>query len=80
MMSLLKSNEPNRHKYILEYGESHSDTFTVKYDVSKLLKGLAEIKDADLLTWKNKWNKRIVKCKEEALDVLYEIIYPKSQK
>ncbi len=65
-------------KIILEHS-AYSD-INIKYDVSKILKELTQINDSTLLDLRDKWNNRPIMCKEEALDVLYEIIYPKSSK
>lgn len=75
MMTLIQSTPPR--KDFLEHFE-HRDDIKIKYDVSKFLKELTKIDDDILLSWENKWNKHPIKCKEEALEVLYEIIYPKS--
>ena len=76
MMTLIKSTQPR--KIILEHS-AYSD-INIKYDVSKILKELTRINDTTLLSWRDKWNNRSILCKEEPLDVLYEIIYPKSSK
>ena len=76
MMTLIKSTQPR--KIILEHS-AYSD-INIKCDVSKILKELTQINDSTLLDWRDKWNNRPIMCKEEALDVLYEIIYPKSSK
>ena len=76
MMTLIKSTQPR--KIILERS-AYSD-INIKYDVSKILKELTQIDDTTLLSWRDKWNNCSTMCKEEPLDVLYEIIYPKSSK
>ena len=76
MMTLIKSTQPR--KIILEHS-AYSD-INIKYDVSKILKELTQINDTTLLSWRDKWNNCSTMCKEEPLDVLYEIIYPKSSK
>lgn len=76
MMTLIKSTQPR--KIILEHS-AYSD-INIKYDVSKILKELTQINDSTLLDWRDKWNNRPIMCKEEALEILYEIIYPKSSK
>lgn len=77
MTTLLRQSEPIRKKAVLEhYAQQRADEFSVAYDVTKLLEGLKTLTDTDLLLWQSNWQKRPVKVKEEALEVLYEIVFP----
>ena len=77
MTTLLRQSEPIRKKAVLEhYAQQRTDEFSVAYDVTKLLEGLKTLTDTDLLLWQNNWQNRPVKVKEEALEVLYEIVFP----
>lgn len=77
MTTLLRRSEPIRKKVILEHSaQQRSDEFSVAYDVTKLLKELKTLTDTDLLLWQSKWQKRSVRVQEEALEVLYEIVFP----
>lgn len=78
MMTLIKTSIPDRIRYILEHYE-HRDV-NIKYDVSKFLKDLTKIDENILLSWEDKWHKRPIASKEEALDMLYEIICTKLTK
>lgn len=78
MTTLLREREPKRKEVILEHFSQRNDEFVVSYDVTKLLKGLTTITDENLLLWQSKWHKRPIKLKEEALDLLYEIVFPKN--
>lgn len=75
MMTLIKSTLPSK---IISEHSAYSD-INIKYDVSKILNELTRIDDDTMRIWETNWNKRTIKSKE-ALDVLYETIYPKSQK
>ena len=77
MTTLLKETKPVRKKIILEHSAQRADEFKVEYDVEKLLKKLTVLTDNHLLSWQNEWNKRPLKLKEEALDALYKIVFPK---
>jgi len=79
MTTLLRETRPKRKEVILEHCAQRTDDFAVSYDVTKLLNGLTTLTDDDLLLWQSKWEKRPIKLKEEALDVLYEIIFPKKK-
>lgn len=77
MTTLLRRSEPIRKKVILEHSaQQRADEFSVAYDVTKLLEGLKTLTDTDLLLWQSNWQKRPIKVKEEALEVLYEIVFP----
>lgn len=77
MVTLLKETKPVRNKLILEHSAQRADEFKVEYDVEKLLKKMTVLTDNHLLSWQNVWNKRPLKLKEEALDALYKIVFPK---
>lgn len=77
MTTLLRQSKPIRKKAVLEhYAQQRADKFSVAYDVTKLLEGLTTLTDTDLLSWQSNWQKRPVKVKEEALEALYEIVFP----
>lgn len=76
MTTLLRESKPDRNKAILEHYDQRSNDFKVEYDVSKLLAGLTVLTDNNLLLWQREWQKRPIKLKEEALDVLYQIVFP----
>ena len=76
MTTLLRESKPDRNKAILEHYDQRSNDFKVEYDVSKLLAGLTVLTDNNLLLWQSEWQKRPIKLKEEALDVLYQIVFP----
>ena len=76
MTTLLRETEPVRKKVILEHFEKRADGFRVEYDVTKLLSELTVLTDSNLLLWQSEWQKRPIKLKEEALDVLYQIVFP----
>ena len=77
MTTLLRQSEPIRKKAIIEhYAQQRADEFSVAYDVAKPLEGLKTLTDTDLLLWQSNWQKRKIKAKEEALDALYEIVFP----
>lgn len=78
MTTLLRETRSQRDKVILEHYAQRVDyDLAIQYDVTKLVEGLTTINDAELLSWQEQWEKRPVKVKEEALDVLYEIVFPK---
>ncbi len=79
MTTLLKETPPDRNKVMLEHYAQRADNFTVAYDVTELLEGLTTLTDSDLLSWQRSWQQRSVKVKEEALDVLYQIVFPKKR-
>ena len=77
MTTLLRQSEPIRKKVVLEhYAQQRVDEFSVAYDVAKPLEGLKTLTDNDLLLWQSNWQKRPVKVKEEAMDVLYSVVFP----
>lgn len=80
MTTLLRETEPVRKKVILEHFEKRADGFRVEYDVTKLLSELTVLTDSNLLLWQSEWQKRPIKLKEEALDVLYQIVFPLKSK
>lgn len=80
MTTLLKEKVPNRKRTILEhYAQRADDSFVVEYDVTKLLKELTVLTDKNILQWSEDWKKRAVQVKEEALDELYKIVFPKKE-
>lgn len=81
MINLIKETSPIRTKPFFEHSSfNQRNDININYDVSKLLKELKEIKDNDLLSWQQIWCNHPInnkKYKAEALDTLYEIIFPK---
>ncbi len=79
MTTLLRKNKIKKDIIVHEQHQyaQRADEFKVEYDVKKLLAELTVLTDDHLLSWQNEWNKRPVKLKEEALDVLYRIVFPK---
>ena len=79
MTTLLRENKIKKETIVHEQHQyaQRTDEFKVEYDVKKLLKELTKLTDTHLLLWKYEWNKRPVKLKEEALDVLYKVVFPK---
>lgn len=77
MTTLLRTNYPDRKKKFLEHFAQRADgELSINYDVTKLLNELTVLKEQDLTSWKEIWDRRPIKIKEEALDLLYEIVYP----
>lgn len=81
MTSLLRETEPLRKKMVIEHfaEQRADDVFAVEYDVTKLLNGFETLTDGQLLLWSQKWRDRPVKVREEALDELYGIAFPKKK-
>ena len=78
MTTLLRERIPDRKKAILEHSYQRADAhLQISYDVSKFLEGLVVLNDSDLDLWQQKWGSRPIKLKEDALDMLYEIVAPK---
>lgn len=78
MTTLLREAIPDRKKDILEhYAQRADEKLAISYDISKFLEGLITLTDANLSLWKSVWEKRPIRLKEEAMDVLYEIVAPK---
>ena len=78
MTTLLREKLPKRRENVIEHYAQRADSdFNVEYDVTKLLEGLTTLNDDNLLLWKEQWDKRHIKVKENALDILYEIVCPK---
>ncbi len=77
MTSLLKENKPDKKQFILEYAEQRADNVPkFAYDVQALLDGLTTLTDQHLTTWLKMWNDRPLKLPEEALEVLYQVVFP----
>lgn len=78
MTTMLRERKICKNDLVLEHASQYSrGDFAVEYDVSELLKGLKILTDDDLIRWNESWKKRPVKVKEDALDELYKIVFPK---
>lgn len=78
MTTMLQTIRPNRKEKIIEHFAKDSlDKPTFKYDVKKALSGMIKLTDEQLKQWNDNWMKRPVRVKEEALDELYKIVFPK---
>lgn len=78
MTTMLPCKRPSRCEKILEHYERFSqNALKIQYDIDKALNQMTELSDENLINWATKWDKRAIKIKEEALDVLYEIMFPK---
>ncbi len=78
MTTVLPSKRPDRAQHIVEHFEQRAEaSLKVQYDVSKALRQMVNLSDDNLLNWNQRWDKYPIKIKEEALDLLYEIAFPK---
>lgn len=78
MTTMLRERKNCKNDLVLEHASQYSrGDFAVEYDVSELLKGLKTLTDDDLIRWNESWKKRPVRVKEDALDELYKIVFPK---
>lgn len=75
MTTMLKERSPIRKSMVLEHNAENK--FQVHYDVTKVLKTMPQLSDDALKTWKNKWKNNPGNFNEEALDMLYSIVFPK---
>lgn len=80
MTTMLREKEPTRKKAIVEhFAQRAENSINIEYDVTKLLRDLTILTDNNLSTWYEVWQRRPINVKEEALDVLYKIVFQKSK-
>ena len=78
MTTMLRPKQPDRAKQIIEHFEQRAEaSLKVQYDVSKALEQMVQLSDDALVDWDQRWSQYPVKVKEEALDLLYKIAFPK---
>lgn len=79
MTTMLRNKKPDRKMQIIEHSNFDSrDKIEIEYDVSAAIRDMTVLKDSHLQSWSNEWVKRpdVLRFPEEALDVLYKIVYP----
>ena len=78
MTTMLRTIEPDRTKIVVEhFSQDTRSRPQFEYDVSKALKGLSTLTDDHLRQWYDKWQHRATPFRENALDELYKITFPK---
>lgn len=82
MTTMLRQKQPERRKMIMEHSAKQSRyDLKVEYDVTKALNEMLLLQDDHMKEWHELWSKRPKELhfKEEALDTLYEIVFPKNE-
>ncbi len=78
MTTMLRSVEPMRAKPILEhFAQDSRGKPKIAYDVSKALKEMISLTDAQLSQWESNWTVVPTTPLQYALDELYKIVFPK---
>lgn len=79
MTTMLRKKDPDRRENIIEhyYTRDSRDKPIVQYDIAKARAEMPDLTDDHLKQWAERWEKRPIKVKEEALDELYKIVFPR---
>lgn len=82
MTTMLQRKQPKRSEMIMEHSSQQSRyDLKVKYDVTKALNEMIDLEDNHMEEWYELWNEQTKELgyKGEALDTLYEIVFPQSR-
>ena len=77
MTSMLRNQERPIRKNKVQFNSQAQNSLQIQYDVEAALRNMVNLSDTCLVRWKEMWQSGSRMSGENALDKLYEIIFPK---